>query len=121
MTRRSSPLPGAGGDPAACCRSCCCKAHIRAYAPVRGEQFGVGAALGDAAMLEHQNLVSADDRRQAVGDRQRRAVGGDLLELGLDQLLGFGIERRGRLVEDQDPRVLEDRARNRDPLLLAAG
>ena len=31
-----------------------------------------------------------------------------------------GVERRGRLVEDQDPRVLQQDAGDRDPLLLAA-
>ena len=41
-------------------------------------------------------------------------------ERRLDQALGLGVERRGRLVEDQDRRILEDRARDRDPLPLAA-
>src|SRR5581483_250728 len=31
------------------------------------------------------------------------------------------VERRGRLVEDQDRRVFEDRARDREPLALTAG
>ena len=37
--------------------------------------------------------------------------------------LGFGggVERAGRFVEDQDRRVLEQRARDREPLALAAG
>jgi predicted amidohydrolase len=35
--------------------------------------------------------------------------------------LGLGIERRGRFVEDQDRRVLQEHARDRQPLLLAAG
>src|SRR5262249_21279842 len=45
---------------------------------------------------------------------------GDAGELVLYRLFGGGIERGGRLVEDQDPRILEDRARNRDALLLSA-
>ena len=39
----------------------------------------------------------------------------------LDQPLRLGIEGRGRLVEDQDRRVLEQRAGDRQPLPLAAG
>ena len=39
----------------------------------------------------------------------------------LDLLLGLGVERRGRLVEQQDARVLQDGAGDRDALLLAAG
>ena len=35
--------------------------------------------------------------------------------------LGFGVERRGRLVEQDDRRVLDQRARDRDALALAAG
>ena len=43
------------------------------------------------------------------------------LQRGLHLPLGFGVERRGRLVEDQDRRVLEQRARDRQALALAAG
>ena len=32
------------------------------------------AALGDAAVLEHDDLVGVDDGRQAVGDDERGAV-----------------------------------------------
>ena len=38
----------------------------------------------------------------------------------LDQLLALGVEVARRLVEDQDLRRREDRARDRQPLLLAA-
>ena len=40
---------------------------------------------------------------------------------GADRLLGFAVERGGRLVEQQHRRVLQERARNRDALALAAG
>ena len=38
----------------------------------------------------------------------------------LHQHLRLGVERRGGLVEDQDRRVSQDRARDRQPLPLAA-
>ena len=38
----------------------------------------------------------------------------------LDQRLALAVEARRRLVEDQDARVGEDRARDRDALPLAA-
>ena len=60
-------------------------------------------------------------RGQAVGDDQRRAVPGELRQRLLHQPLRFGIERARRLVEQQDRRVLEDGARQRQPLALAAG
>ena len=34
--------------------------------------------------------------------------------------LGRRVDRGGRVVEDQDPRVDDERARDRDPLALAA-
>src|ERR1700712_4397541 len=86
----------------------------------RGQQAAVGAALGDLPILENQDLVGIDDRGKTVGDHQRRAVGGDRAQGGLDLLLGMGVERAGRLVEDQDSRILQDRAGNGDALLLAS-
>ena len=38
----------------------------------------------------------------------------------IDQPLRFGVERRGRLVEDQDRRVADDGAGDADALPLAA-
>ena len=85
------------------------------------EQLVVGAARGDRAVLEHDDLVGERDRREAVGDHERRAARHHLAQRELDLLLGRGVDRRGGVVEDQDPRVGEDRARDRDPLALAAG
>ena len=45
---------------------------------------------------------------------------GDVVERRLDRFLGAAVERAGRLVEDQDRRVLEQGAGDRDALLLAA-
>src|SRR6266404_5114132 len=56
-----------------------------------------------------------------MGDRDHSAAGRKLLERFLNLFLRFGIERRGRLVEKQDRRVLQQRARDGEPLLLSAG
>ena len=80
----------------------------------------MGAALGDPAGVEHDDLVGADDGRQAVGDDDGRAVRGDAVERRLDRFLGAAVERAGGLVEDQDRRVLQQRAGDRHALLLAA-
>ena len=74
-------------------------------AAVLGEELLVRAALDDAAVLEDEDLVGADDRRKAVRDDQRRAVARDLGELALDDLLGARVERASGLVEDKDRRV----------------
>ena len=44
----------------------------------------------------------------------------DRVERLQDLRLGAAVERAGRLVEDQDRRILEQGARDRDALLLAA-
>src|SRR5207237_7211376 len=56
-----------------------------------------------------------------VGDRNRRASLREAVERLLDEPLRLGVERARRLVEDEDRRVAQDRPRDRDPLLLAAG
>ena len=77
-------------------------------------------ALDDHALIEHQNLVGADDGRQPVRDDQRGAVARHAVELVLDIPLGMAVERRGRLVKKQNWWCLEDGAGNGDALLLAA-
>ena len=53
-------------------------------------------------------------------DDERRAVVHQLLQRILDEALGLGVERGGRFVEDQDRRILQQRARDRDALPLSA-
>ena len=84
------------------------------------EQLVVPADLDDAAALEHDDRVGAPDRGQPVRDDERRAVHHQVRERLLHEQLRFGVERGGRLVEDQNRRVLQQRARDRDPLALAA-
>src|SRR5262245_15866 len=85
------------------------------------EQLGVGALLDQPPTVEDQDRVGLQDRREAVGDHEAGPAGHDPLEGGLDQRLRLRVEVGGRLVEDQDARVLENDPRQRDPLLLAAG
>ena len=78
------------------------------------------ADLDDAAALQDHQPVHPGDGRQAVGDGDHRLALHQVLELLLDRRLDVGIERRGRLVEDQDRRVLEEDAGDRHALALAA-
>ncbi len=56
-----------------------------------------------------------------MGDGDHRLAGHQPVEALLDRRLDLRIERRGRLVEDQDRRVLEQHAGDGDALALAAG
>ena len=77
-------------------------------------------ALDDRAVIEHHDAVGLLDRRQAMRNDERRAIARQLRKRRLDAPLGVGIERRGGLIQNQDRRILQDRARDRDALPLAA-
>ena len=51
---------------------------------LHGEQLRVRAALGDAAVVHHQDLVRIHHGRQAVGNHQCGFVLGSGFELSLD-------------------------------------
>ena len=84
-------------------------------------QFVVVADFDDLAAIEHHQPVGLAQRRQAVGDGDGGAAMDQVVEGFLDFLLGRGIHRRGGFVEDQDARVDQQGAGNRDALALAAG
>src|SRR6202521_1722191 len=86
--------------------------HVVAAAA--GDQLLVAAGLDDAAVLDHADLLRRDHRLQAVGDDERGAGGAQVVERPLHLAFRFGIKRRGGLVEEQDRRVLEEGAGNRD-------
>src|SRR5215470_2375050 len=78
------------------------------------------AHFDDASGVQHDDAVGAANRREPVRDDDRRATGHQIVERLLHHHLAFGVERAGRLVEDQNWRVLQNRARDRDALALAA-
>ena len=97
------------------------RVQLRVDAAGPRQQLLVAADLGDPAALERDDRVGAADGRQPVRDHERRPVAHQVGERILHQPLRFRVERRRRLVEDQDRRVLQQRARDRQPLALAAG
>ena len=101
-------------EPAALVRP---QARVQAVAR---EQAPVVALLDDAAVIDHEQAVHRGDRRQAVRDRHHRLAFHQPIEALLDRRLDFGVERAGRLVEQQDRRVLQHHARDRDALPLSA-
>ncbi len=75
----------------------------------------------DAAVLDDEDDVGVEDRREPVRDHEARAAFHQRHERGLDRRFVGRVERAGRFVEDEDARVLEQHARDREPLALAAG
>src|SRR5207248_2407731 len=107
-------LPSASsGDPG-------CPVSIQAgIQAAPGKELVVRALFDDPAVLEDDDQVRVADRGQAVRDDERRPPGEELAERDLDPALGADVDRRRRLVEDQDARVGEERPRERDQLALA--
>ena len=86
-----------------------------------GHQLHMRPACGDAALLEHHDLVGERDRRQPVRDHERGPPRHHLGKRGLDVALCRGVDARGRVVEDQDARLCQQRTRDGYALALAAG
>ena len=80
----------------------------------------MGALLHHAPALQHHQTVGALQGRQAVRDGNRGAALHQVFQGFLDFFFGFGIDRRSGLVQYQDARIDEQRARNRDALALTA-
>ena len=83
------------------------------------KQFLVRAPLDDLALLQDDDLIGVLDGREPVRHDQHRADGPHLFKRPLDQDLSLGVDVRRRLVEDQDLRPVQDRAREREQLPLS--
>ncbi|KAF1730746.1 hypothetical protein CRV24_008816 [Beauveria bassiana] len=83
----------------------------------------MGAHLGHAALLEHDNQVRVENGAQPVGDKDARAglFAQDAVDVDHEALLRVGVERAGGLVKEEQRRVLEQQAAHGQALLLAAG
>ena len=81
----------------------------------------MGAGLHDAALVEHQDAVGADDARQAMGADQYGPPFHQPVQGIEDHRLVLGIDRRQGLVEHQDWCVPEQRPGDGDALALSAG
>jgi hypothetical protein len=78
-------------------------------------------ALRDAAVLDHQDQVRVPHRGDPVGDDEGGAAAGEFAKLFLDLALRLHVHIGRGVVEDHDGRVLQQQARQREPLLLSAG
>ena len=75
---------------------------VTAFERIEG---GVRAPLQDQSTLDHQDLIGPADGRKPVGDHKRGAPLHQVAKAILNHGLRFGVERRGRFIEDKDARV----------------
>ena len=90
----------------------------RGVGPAPGDQLVVGAQLGDPAVLDHGDAVGVVRGEQAVRDRDHGAPAHQPRECLADRFLRFTVERGGGFVEQEDRRVFQEGARDRNPLTL---
>src|SRR3954452_6956083 len=76
--------------------------------------------IPDASALQPHDPVGVAQRGVPMGDGDRGAALGELLERLEDEPLRTRVERSRRLVEDQPPRIAQQPTRDRAPLPLAA-
>lgn len=74
--------------------------------------------LDETAALEDEDAVALLDGAEAVGDDDGGPVLHDVVQRHLHLPLRGLVQRRGRLVQDQQLRLPHDRPRNCDSLLL---
>ena len=99
---------------------CASKTFVEAGVGAAGlDQFIVRAAFDDVAVVEDQDEVGVADCAQAVSDHETGAAVEQYGQCALQTLLGLRVDGTGRLVEDQQLWVGEQRAGEADHLTLA--
>ena len=84
-------------------------------------QLVVRALLDEPSLLEHRDRVGVADRAEPVSDDHGGALFEHPVEVALDRRLGLGVESARGLVEQQDRRIVVERAGDADALSLSAG
>src|SRR3974377_809438 len=87
----------------------------------RTHQLVEATGLKHATGLEYENAVCVANSRKPVCDDKRSPRFHDLGERGLHPCLGERIERAGRVVKNENGRILEQCPRDRQTLALAPG
>src|SRR6266508_2462769 len=77
------------------------------------------AVLDEPAALDRDDAVTPAHRRQPVSDDEHGAAFGDLLHILLDNPFTLVVKRARGFIEDQDTRVADQCASNRDALALS--
>jgi len=91
--------------------------------PVRAQllhQLFMRANVADRAVFEHDDAIRPPHGREPVRNHKHSTPTHKILQRRLHQRLGLAVERRRRLIENQNRRIFQDRPCNRDALPLPA-
>ena len=80
----------------------------------------MGARFDNSTAFDDMDHIGVGNRRQSMCHHQCGPTSCRRVESLLDNALAHSVERRGRFIEQQHGRILEQHARDRDALLLAA-
>ena len=94
--------------------------HQPRIQPVLLQQFGVGAGFLGTPLGQRHNQISVTHGGKPVRDNDGGAALAQRRQRRLHSRLAFGIKGAGRLVQEQDTRIAQEGARQRDTLALAA-
>ena len=83
------------------------------------KQFFVSASFDDSSLFQHIDAVSHPDGGKAMTDQDSSPIRGKLTEILKNRILGFGIQRTGRFVQNDDLRVAQKYPGQRNLLPLA--
>ena len=72
------------------------------------------AALDDMAELKHHDNICVLHGGQAMRDNEHRSAVHQTVHAGLNDCLGTGVDRAGRLIEDHNRRIGNSRTRVMD-------
>ena len=84
-------------------------------------QLVLGADVDHPAAVQHRDAVGQRERGAAVRDEQCRTSPHDLAQRVVDLRLDTRVDRAGRVVQQQDLRIRQQRPGECDPLALPAG
>ena len=85
------------------------------------QQFRVGALFDDASSIQHEDAVRAFDGGESMCDDEGGTTAHYFVQRRLYYALRLRIQCRGRLIQNQNRRVLQYRASNREALALSSG
>src|SRR5215470_16698406 len=98
----------------------CLQTVQRRIAAACSDQIIMGAVLSQTAAVDSDQAIASPNGRQPMCDDEHGTAPGELRHVLLDDPLALVVESTRRLVEDQDARVIDDRAGDGQTLALSA-
>src|SRR6202035_6133182 len=97
------------------------QAPQRSVPSVGSDQVFMEAVLDDSAFFNRDDAVAVAHGRKPVRDDEHRALAHDPLHVALDDFFALVVKSAGRLVEDENARIHDERPRDGNALALPAG